>query len=215
MAQKHTPIHLRPHARVAERVLVPGDPGRALRLAQALIDGPRMLNHHRGLWGYSGPAKADGRPLTVQSSGLGGPSAAAVLADLAALGARRLVRVGTCRGLEEDLEPGDLLLAARVLTADGAAVEPDRDLTAQLGQALPGARRVTVASVDFAHLGAPPGAGARDMTSAGLLGAARRCGVAAAVVLAVAAAGERALGDDGLHAAEAALGSAAVDALAA
>ena len=40
---------------VAERVLLPGDPGRALRLAQQLIAGtPKMLNHNRGLWGYAG-----------------------------------------------------------------------------------------------------------------------------------------------------------------
>ena len=87
----HAPVILKPHEPVAERVLLPGDPGRALRLAQQLIDGPRMLNHHRGLWGYSGPA-ADGAPLTIQSTGLGGPSAAAVVAELIALGARRLVR---------------------------------------------------------------------------------------------------------------------------
>ena len=88
------PEILRPHEPVAERVLLPGDPGRALRLSTQLIDGPRMLNHHRGLWGYSGPG-TDGAPLTIQSTGLGGPSAAAVVAELVALGARRLVRVGT------------------------------------------------------------------------------------------------------------------------
>src|SRR5688500_20304158 len=56
-----------------------------------------MLNHHRGLWGYSGTA-ADGDPLTIQSSGLGGPSAAAVVAERVALGARRPVRVGAAAG---------------------------------------------------------------------------------------------------------------------
>src|SRR5829696_10352602 len=94
----HAPVILKPHEPVAERVLLPGDPGRALRLAQQLIDGPRMLNHHRGLWGYTGPA-ADGEPLTIQSTGLGGPSAAAVVAELVELGARRLVRIGTAAGL--------------------------------------------------------------------------------------------------------------------
>jgi len=90
------PLILKPHEPVAERVLLPGDPGRALRLAQQLIDKPRMLNHHRGLWGYSGPGP-DGALLTIQSTGLGGPSAAAVVAELVALGARRLVRVGTAQ----------------------------------------------------------------------------------------------------------------------
>ena len=92
-------IHLRPHADVAERVLLPGDPGRALRLAQQLVDGtPKMLNHNRGLWGYSGIAH-DGEPLTVQATGMGGPSAAIVVEELVQLGARRFVRVGTCGAL--------------------------------------------------------------------------------------------------------------------
>ena len=111
---------LRPHAPVAERVLLPGDPGRALRLAQQLIDGPKMLNHHRGLWGYSGAA-ADGALLTIQSTGLGGPSAAAVVADLIALGARRLVRVGTADAPRGGAAPGELVVAEAVLPGDGAS----------------------------------------------------------------------------------------------
>src|SRR5918994_98019 len=115
----HAPVILKPHEPVAERVLLPGDPGRALRLATQLIDGPRMLNHHRGLWGYSGPA-ADGAALTIQSTGLGGPSAAAVVAELVELGARRLVRVGTAAA------PGATPLGAHVvadaaLACDGAS----------------------------------------------------------------------------------------------
>ncbi len=47
-------IHLHPTAPLAERVLLPGDPGRALRLAQTLLDAPAMFNHNRGLWGYTG-----------------------------------------------------------------------------------------------------------------------------------------------------------------
>src|SRR5918994_6889538 len=113
------PIILKPHEPVAERVLLPGDPGRALRLAQQLIDGPRMLNHHRGLWGYSGPA-ADGAPLTVQSTGLGGPSAAAVVVELIALGARRLVRVGTAAGLGPG-GVGTIVVVREALAADGAS----------------------------------------------------------------------------------------------
>jgi uridine phosphorylase len=49
------PLHLRPTAALAERVLLPGDPGRALALAQSLLEKPLMFNHHRGLWGYTGP----------------------------------------------------------------------------------------------------------------------------------------------------------------
>jgi len=81
-------IHLRPTAALAERVLLPGDPGRALTLAQSLLVKPLMFNHHRGLWGYTGAARSDGEPLTIQATGMGGPSAAIILTELIALGAR-------------------------------------------------------------------------------------------------------------------------------
>jgi len=113
-------LHLRPTAELAERVMLPGDPGRALALAQALLDQPRMFNHHRGLWGYTGIA-ADGAPLTVQSTGMGGPSAAIVLEELIILGARRAVRVGTCGALCETLKLGDIVVAREALAADGTS----------------------------------------------------------------------------------------------
>ncbi|HET9094069.1 MAG TPA: hypothetical protein VFN36_03190 [Solirubrobacteraceae bacterium] len=113
-------IHLHPTAPLAERVLLPGDPGRALRLAQALLEAPKMLNHNRGLWGYTGTAP-DGMALSIQSTGMGGPSAAIVATELIALGARRLVRIGTCGGLDASLEPGRLLVAEPVLADDGTS----------------------------------------------------------------------------------------------
>jgi DeoD family purine-nucleoside phosphorylase len=113
-------IHLHPTAPLAERVLLPGDPGRALRLAQTLLDAPRMFNHNRGLWGYTGTA-ADGAPLTIQSTGMGGPSAAIVIAELATLGARRLVRVGTCGALDPSLRLGELVIATEAIAADGTS----------------------------------------------------------------------------------------------
>jgi uridine phosphorylase len=118
---KHSePIHLRPTATLAERVLLPGDPGRALALAQLLLKDPLMFNHHRGLWGYTGRA-ADGEPLTVQSTGMGGPSAAIVLHELISLGARRAIRVGTCGALAQTLRLGDLVLAREAIAADGTS----------------------------------------------------------------------------------------------
>src|SRR5215218_8354130 len=105
------PLHLKPNAGVAERALLPGDPGRALRLAQHLLAAPmKVLNTNRGLWGYTGTA-ADGGPLTIQSTGMGGPSTAIVAEELIELGARRLVRVGTCGALVDELRLGDLLVA--------------------------------------------------------------------------------------------------------
>ena len=138
-------IHIQPTAPLAERVLAPGDPGRALRLAQALLSEPKMFNHNRGLWGYTGPALLDRRPLTIQSTGMGGPSAAIVIAELADLGARRIVRVGTCGGLDGSLTLGELLVASEAVCEDGtsralqsaARVAPDGDLLVRLSDAGP------------------------------------------------------------------------------
>ena len=220
-------IHLRPHEDVAERVLLPGDPGRALRLAQQLIDGPKMLNHNRGLWGYSGPA-ADGLPVTIQSTGMGGPSAAIVIEELIALGARRIVRVGTCGALAPGLELGELIVADGVLPADGTSralgatgvLEPDAALRDALA---PGARRGLVVSSDLFYDPDPDraaawiaqGALAVEMEAAALLAVTARHGVAAACVVAVSdlVADRTRIGAEALEAAEAELGRAALAAL--
>src|SRR5262249_61551778 len=79
------PRRLRPTADIYEDAILVGDPGRAMALAQVLTEQPKMSNHTRGLWGYSG-LTPEGRGLTVQSTGMGGPSAVLVLSDLAELG---------------------------------------------------------------------------------------------------------------------------------
>jgi len=191
--------HLRPTAELAERVLLPGDPARALAVAQALLEPtPRMYNHARGLWGYTGTA-ADGELLTVQATGMGGPSAAIVAEELIALGATKLVRIGTCGALDPELALGDLLAAEEVLPADGTSaalgaddvVRPDPDLLARLVEA--GARPVTVASSDLFYdpradataSWVERGAGAVEMEAATILQVAARRGAAAACVLGV------------------------------
>jgi uridine phosphorylase len=193
------PNHLRPAAELAERVLLPGDPGRALAVAQVLLDpAPRMFNHTRGLWGYTGVA-SDGEPLTVQATGMGGPSAAIVCEELIALGATTLVRIGTCGALDPQLELGDLLAVEAVLPADGtsaalgadAPLAPDPELLARLVEG--GARPATVASSDLfydpregAAAGwAGRGALAVEMEAATIFQVAARRGVAAACVLGV------------------------------
>jgi DeoD family purine-nucleoside phosphorylase len=114
------PNALQPTATLSGRVLLPGDPGRALMLAESLLDGAKMFNHNRGLWGYTGLAP-DGEPLTIQSTGIGGPSAAIVIHELIGLGARRLLRVGTCGALAEGLRLGDLVIVTEAIAADGAS----------------------------------------------------------------------------------------------
>jgi uridine phosphorylase len=191
-------VHLRPAAELAERVLLPGDPHRALAVAQSLLQSPKMFNHTRGLWGYTGAAP-DGAPLTVQSTGMGGPSAAIVCEELIALGARRLVRIGTCGALGDDLRLGDLVAAQAVLPADGASaalgadglLRPDPGLTEAMIAA--GARPATVVSTDLFYDprdGAvrdwvERGAGVVEMEAAALLAVAARRGVAAACALGV------------------------------
>jgi DeoD family purine-nucleoside phosphorylase len=113
-------VHIHQTTELAERVLLPGDPGRALRLAQELLSEPKMLNHNRGLWGYTGTA-ADGQPLSIQSTGMGGPSAAIVASELIELGAERLLRIGTCGGLSDELELGQLVVVPEAIADDGTS----------------------------------------------------------------------------------------------
>jgi DeoD family purine-nucleoside phosphorylase len=226
-------IHLRPTAPLAERALLPGDPGRALLLAQALLDQPKMFNHNRGLWGYTGTA-ADGAPLTIQSTGMGGPSAAIVITELHQLGARRLLRVGTCGGLAPGLTLGQLLIASEAISDDGTSralgadgrVEPSAELLARL-EAAGGAevRTGPVVSTDLFYDGAPgteerwvaQGAIAVEMEVATLFALAARRGFQAGAALLVSdllQPERRGIDAEPLGEAEHALGELALQALA-
>ncbi len=223
-------IHLRPTAPLAERVLLPGDPGRALALAQALLADPKMFNHHRGLWGYTGAAP-DGQPLTIQATGMGGPSAAIVLTELIALGAARAIRVGTCGALSPGLSLGDLVIAQEAICADGTSralgagerVGADASLTQALARHAPGAHAGAVVSVDLFYDddGRRPdsaGALAIEMEAAALFAVGASANVPVACVLAVSdtfdTRGERARIDDhALLAAAERMGAAAIAAL--
>lgn len=223
------PLHVHPTAPLAERALLPGDPGRALLLAQELTSDPKMFNHNRGLWGYTGTA-ADGAPLTIMAHGMGGPCAAIVLEELCDLGVERVVRVGTCGALDPSLELGQLVAATRVLGADGASralgapelLEPDADLLAAL--AAHADREGAIVSTDLfydpdatrAERWRATGAIAVEMEAAAILAVAARRGIRAACVLAVsdsvAGGGER-IEPEALEAAAGRLGRAALAAL--
>ena len=190
------PIHIHPTAPLAERVLLPGDPGRALALAQSLLQEPRMFNHNRGLWGYTGTAP-DGLALTVQSTGMGGPSAAIVLTELIALGARRAIRLGTCGALAPELALGELVIAREAICADGTSralgggerVAADPALVHALARHAPDAPVGTVVSVDLFYGGdertAHADALAVEMEAAALFAGGAAAGVPVACVLAV------------------------------
>jgi uridine phosphorylase len=198
------PSRLRPTSSVAAEAILVGDPGRALLLAQALLEQPKMSNHARGLWGYTGQTPA-GRELTVQSTGMGGPSAAIVLADLAELGVRRAIRVGTCTGLHPALGPGDLTIVSETFLepggppspdsaeaeADPVVVEPAPALTYRLAEALGQEARVVVSvSLDVLHhpeIDVHPAAEVADMQTAALFATGSEFEVAMAALLIVTA----------------------------
>lgn len=92
------PIHLRAEpGDYAPNVLCPGDPVRSTYIAETFFDpGFRCVNTERGMLGYTGTF--EGRPISVQTTGMGCPSAGIVFEELVMLGAKRLVRVGTCGG---------------------------------------------------------------------------------------------------------------------
>ena len=200
MSDEPRAIHIHPTAPLAERVLLPGDPGRALALAQELLEAPLMFNHNRGLWGYTGSA-ADGEPLTIQSTGIGGPSAALVLEELIALGARRAIRVGTAGALDGSLALGELLIVEQALAADGTSralgggerIDADRQLLAALRAAAADVRTGTVVSSDLFYEPGESrfdswrtaGALAVEMEAAALFAVGRLRGVPVACALAI------------------------------
>jgi purine-nucleoside phosphorylase len=148
-------IHLRAEeGDYAPLVLLPGDPNRARRISERFDDGSmREVNTHRGLLGFTGTYR--GTPVSVQTSGMGTPSLSIVVEELLRLGARRLVRVGTCGGIAPGLRTGDLVIATAACPVDGATAtylhgEPyapaaDFEMTRALVDA---ARTGLVASVD-------------------------------------------------------------------
>lgn len=209
------PSRLRPTASVAANAILVGDPGRALLLAQELLEKPKMSNHARGLWGYSGRT-ATGEELTIQSTGMGGPSAAIVLADLAELKVRRAVRIGTCVAVDQSCNLGEMLIVSEARSRDVTAL-PDPSLTMELQRKLDGeARTAAIVSIDGAHdaPASPPGASASDLQTATVLSRGRALGVAVAAVLIIeeSASGKR-ISDDALEEAAKISGAAARDIL--
>src|SRR5256885_9081107 len=117
------PIHLRADpGDYADAVLLPGDPLRATYIAETYLDDPKQVNGERGLLGYTGTW--EGKPVSVQGTGMGCPGATIVFEELIQLGCTRLMRVGTCGGLQTHHAPGDLLVALTAIPAGAAAAPP-------------------------------------------------------------------------------------------
>lgn len=111
------PIHVRAQpGDVAPTVLLVGDPGRAVRTAE-FLEGARCYNEFRGLLGFTGEYR--GSPISVQTTMMGSPSAAIVCEEMAMLGARTLIRLGTCGALQPHMRATDLVIATAACPLEG------------------------------------------------------------------------------------------------
>ncbi len=115
--------HVQPHIKcgigdVAKYVLVSGDPGRVEKIA-ALFDQNRKVADYRGFVTYTG--STDGIGISACSTGIGCPSAAIVVEELARIGAETFIRVGTAGALQPDVKMGDLVVATSAVRADGTS----------------------------------------------------------------------------------------------
>jgi len=94
----------------ADTVLMPGDPLRAQYIAEQFLDDARRVNDVRNMWGFTGSYK--GRPVSVQSHGMGIPSASIYTHELVTeYGVRRVVRVGSCGTSHPDVKLRDIVIA--------------------------------------------------------------------------------------------------------
>lgn len=99
----------------AELVLMPGDPLRAQALAQGYLKDVRQVNAVRNMLGFTGTWRS--RPVSIMGSGMGMPSIGIYAHELFEhFGVQRIVRVGTCGGLLEEMQLGDLVLATAAST---------------------------------------------------------------------------------------------------
>jgi purine-nucleoside phosphorylase len=115
------PIHVRAEpGQYAEAVLLPGDPLRARYIAETYLEDVELRNEERGLLGYTGIYK--GKPVSVQGTGMGCPGATIVFEELIQLGCKKLIRVGTCGGLQPHHALGDVIVALSAVPADSTAM---------------------------------------------------------------------------------------------
>ncbi|MFT8390541.1 MAG: purine-nucleoside phosphorylase [Sporolactobacillus sp.] len=100
---------------IADTILLPGDPLRAKYIAETYLQEVSCYNHVRGMLGYTGMYK--GKRLSVQGTGMGIPSIAIYVNELIrSYGAKKLIRVGTCGGLQKKVHVRDVILAMAATT---------------------------------------------------------------------------------------------------
>jgi uridine phosphorylase len=101
---------------VGDYVLVPGDPGRTPMVAKYL-DGAREIAFNREYRTFTGTV--DGVPVSTMSTGMGGPSVAIGIEELAELGVHTFLRVGTCGAAQPEIKMGDLVIALAAVRSEG------------------------------------------------------------------------------------------------
>jgi len=115
------PIHLRANpGDYADACLLPGDPLRAKYIAETYLEDVVLCNEERGLLGYTGTY--EGKRVSVQGTGMGCPGATIVFEELVQLGVKKLLRVGTCGGLQPHHALGDTIIAISAVPADSTAM---------------------------------------------------------------------------------------------
>lgn len=105
---------------VGKYLLLPGDPGRVAKIAAYLDDAKHIqTNREYEVWtGY-----LEGEKVSVMSTGMGGPSAAIGLEELKMIGAHTFIRIGTCGGIDPNIEPGTLIIPTGAIRKDGTGNE--------------------------------------------------------------------------------------------
>jgi purine-nucleoside phosphorylase len=100
---------------IAETVLLPGDPYRARWAAETFLDAPRLVNEVRGMLAYTGTWK--GNPVTIHGTGMGMPSLSIYVNELIRdYGAKTLIRIGSCGGMQDSVKVRDIVIAMTAST---------------------------------------------------------------------------------------------------
>lgn len=105
---------------IGEYVILPGDPKRCSAIAKYL-DNAVLVADSREYVTYTGTV--DGVKVSVTSTGIGGPSAAIAIEELVNCGAKTLIRIGTCGGMDLDVKGGDLVIASGSIRMEGTTRE--------------------------------------------------------------------------------------------
>lgn len=121
------PQHLKTRD-VAKRVVSAGDPARVVQLSK-MLDNARLVNENRGFIAYTGSFR--GEPVTVVCHGVGGPSSAIVFEEVAMLGAKLIIRLGSCGAFIKGMKNGEIVIPTGAAYIGGALQQyvPDTHLT--------------------------------------------------------------------------------------